>query len=439
MAEGKLTCYVAMGFGRKTDFETGRSLDLDKTYRLMIKPAVEAAGLECIRADEIVHSGLIDIARYDRLLESDVVIADLSTRNPNAIYELGIRHALCPRSTIVIAEDLFNAFPFDLNHVRVRRYQHRGEAIAADESMRFRHELEQAIKAALSTDTADSPVYHVLRLKPPQRLNDAASVRNATPPPGGTPQSETYGQFVAVVDEAINTGNFTDAKSLLKGWVQQRTSEGAHVDVPIIGRLAFVTYKSKEPNEAQALKDAREILTPLDPQTSNDTDILVIWTDVHSRLWQLTKDAADLDEALKTLKRIFDLRNDHRSGIEYAYLLNDRAAQARRISDAIADYVLARRARDQVLSICNTWIASNPPPSPEAPLTVLEHDAQPRYEMLATLAEAKVGLEQEDAQAALEAANAMVPDPSLETQTRIRIGQLREWLAASPLKHLRAS
>ena len=105
MAEGKLTCYVAMGFGRKTDFETGRSLDLDKTYRLMIKPAVEAAGLECIRADEIVHSGLIDIARYDRLLESDVVIADLSTRNPNAIYELGIRHALCPRSTIVIAED----------------------------------------------------------------------------------------------------------------------------------------------------------------------------------------------------------------------------------------------------------------------------------------------------------------------------------------------
>ena len=47
------TCFVVMGFGKKTDFETGRTLDLDKTYRNIIKPAVVAAGLECTRADEI--------------------------------------------------------------------------------------------------------------------------------------------------------------------------------------------------------------------------------------------------------------------------------------------------------------------------------------------------------------------------------------------------
>lgn len=73
------TCFVVMGFGKKTDFETGRVLDLDQSYKNLIKPAVEAAGLKCIRADEIVHSGLIDVPMYEQLLNADVVVADLST------------------------------------------------------------------------------------------------------------------------------------------------------------------------------------------------------------------------------------------------------------------------------------------------------------------------------------------------------------------------
>ena len=83
------SCFVVMGFGTKTDFPTGRTLDLDKTYRAIIKPAVEEAGLRCVRADEIVHSGSIDVAMYRELLESDLVVADISTCNPNALYELG--------------------------------------------------------------------------------------------------------------------------------------------------------------------------------------------------------------------------------------------------------------------------------------------------------------------------------------------------------------
>ena len=92
----KGTCFVVMGFGKKTDFQTGRVLDLNKSYQYMIKPAVEDAGLECVRADEIVHSGTIDVPMYHQLLTADVVIADLSTSNPNAFYELGVRHALRP-------------------------------------------------------------------------------------------------------------------------------------------------------------------------------------------------------------------------------------------------------------------------------------------------------------------------------------------------------
>jgi hypothetical protein len=78
----KGTCFVVMGFGKKTDFQTGRVLDLNKSYQYMIKPAAEDAGLECIRADEIVSAGLIDVPMYRQLLTADVVIADLSTSIP---------------------------------------------------------------------------------------------------------------------------------------------------------------------------------------------------------------------------------------------------------------------------------------------------------------------------------------------------------------------
>ena len=50
-------CFVVMGFGKKTDLATGRELDLDKSYKSIIKPAVLAAGFQCINlADGTEHN-----------------------------------------------------------------------------------------------------------------------------------------------------------------------------------------------------------------------------------------------------------------------------------------------------------------------------------------------------------------------------------------------
>src|SRR5215203_6846964 len=146
------SCFVVMGFGKKTDFETGRTLDLDKSYRNIIKPAVIDAGLVCTRADEISHSGVIDAPMYERLLTADVVVADLSTSNKNAFYELGVRHALRPHTTIVICEDGAKSFPFDVNHVLIRQYHHMGEGIDFDEVERFRSDLTKAINDILKQE-----------------------------------------------------------------------------------------------------------------------------------------------------------------------------------------------------------------------------------------------------------------------------------------------
>ena len=66
MTNGIKRCFVLMGFGQKVDYRTKRTLDLDKTYRI-IRAAIEEAGLECIRADDIVHSGVIDKPMYENL------------------------------------------------------------------------------------------------------------------------------------------------------------------------------------------------------------------------------------------------------------------------------------------------------------------------------------------------------------------------------------
>lgn len=83
----KPICFVIMGYGKKSDLEIGKTFDLDKTYINVIKPAAEAAGYQCVRGDEIIESRLIDKSMYTMLVYADLVIADISTYNPNAIYE----------------------------------------------------------------------------------------------------------------------------------------------------------------------------------------------------------------------------------------------------------------------------------------------------------------------------------------------------------------
>src|SRR6185369_15611404 len=80
--------------------------------------------------------------------------------------------ALRPYTTLVIAEDSIQVFPFDLSHVIVRKYHHLGEDIGYDEVMRFREVITTAIKTILATQTPqdDSPVSAFLKgLKPPAR------------------------------------------------------------------------------------------------------------------------------------------------------------------------------------------------------------------------------------------------------------------------------
>jgi hypothetical protein len=476
------TCFVVMGFGKKTDFETGRVLDLNASYQNLIKPAVEAAGLKCIRADEIVHSGLIDVPMYEQLLKADVVVADLSTSNRNAIYEVGVRHALRPYTTVIIAEDGIMKSPFfDLSHIVIRTYRHLGEDIGVNEMRRFTAELTAAIQEIQKREPKlrwDSPVYKFIeKLTPPSiAKEDAASAPPSSPPPDeppggpslagstkakpqpGGPTSGTtieggtaYSEMMRRVDEAQKKGKagWLKAKMLLEEMRELRKAQIAELpkerqtakaeEPYLLQRLALATYKSQYPNAEEALKEARDLLALLEPQTSNDTETLGMWGSVHKQLWQLTKDRSHLDEAVRAYERGFYIRNDYYNGINFAFLLNIRAANTDDPAEAIADFIQARRVRKEVIAICERWLAANlEPTGSEASEVALKKYLESKYWVLATLAEADVGLgENEKGQQRLDQAYAVASADWMKETTQRQLDELRPLLAVSPLEHLK--
>ena len=169
------TCFVIMGYGPKKDYESGRTLDLDKTFENLIKPVFDGLKIKCFRAKDIRHTGVIDIPMYEWIFKADIVIADLSTLNANALYELGIRHAMKPYTTIVISEDQCK-YPFDINHTVIEPYEHLGKDIGVSEAKRFKKELKTKIITILGSLKNDSPVYtYMPNLTPPQLIDTTES------------------------------------------------------------------------------------------------------------------------------------------------------------------------------------------------------------------------------------------------------------------------
>jgi tetratricopeptide (TPR) repeat protein len=160
---GHQLCFVDMPFGKKTDARTGIEIDFDQIYTQGIKPAVEAAGLECIRGDEERTGGIIHTAMFARLLLCEFVIADLTTANPNVFYELGVRHAAKPYTTIPIFATT-GGLPFDVNLVRAIPYDLENGQLTDAAAQRLQQSLQERIRRVLEGPVAeDSPLFQLFK------------------------------------------------------------------------------------------------------------------------------------------------------------------------------------------------------------------------------------------------------------------------------------
>lgn len=143
-------CFVMMPFVE----------DLEWVYRDFIKPVAEQFGLTVVRADDIYAPGAITEQIRVAIQQSRLCIADVTQKNPNVLYEVGMAHTL-GKPTLLLTRDVADV-PFDLRSLRLIVYE-------MPRIQKARLELERAIEHVLGED----------RLDEAQRLVEAGMYRAA--------------------------------------------------------------------------------------------------------------------------------------------------------------------------------------------------------------------------------------------------------------------
>ena len=91
-------CFVAMPYGSTED----ERREFSRIYRFLIRTAAEDLGLDCVRSDFEDRGGHILNNVIEDLADSDIVVADLTNLNWNVAYELGMRHVIHKRGSVLI-------------------------------------------------------------------------------------------------------------------------------------------------------------------------------------------------------------------------------------------------------------------------------------------------------------------------------------------------
>lgn len=130
-----LKCFVISPFGDP----------FDDYYAKIYKPAIEGANLEAERGDEVYGTGAIIDDIFNSIIDSVVVLCEVTGKNPNVNYELGITHAL-RKPAIIVTQDI-NDVPFDYRHLRVITYDQK--------KVDWSQQLEQAISKTILTVLTD--------------------------------------------------------------------------------------------------------------------------------------------------------------------------------------------------------------------------------------------------------------------------------------------
>lgn len=340
-------CFVIMGYGKKTDPALGKTFDLDVTYNNIIKPAVQKAGYTCVRGDEVLESGLIDKNMYALLIHAELVIADITTFNPNAIYELGIRHAAKPYSTIIMKEKDGN-IPFDINHNKIFTYSHMGEDIGYTETERCIKTLTSLITEIDNSKETDSPLFNQIRGVNPHVLPEEEYTQIIKE------LADKEKSIFALVEKAkmeMGKSNFKDAKIYWK-----KAAEKVDNDAYFIQQLALCTYKDSTQSKSVALTDALQIINKLAPENRNtiDPETLGITGAIYKRLWENEKETIEyLDRAIEYYKRGFTINQDYYTGENYALCLDLKGKITKDENEKVYLQYAARSTRIEIVKIIN--------------------------------------------------------------------------------------
>jgi hypothetical protein len=177
MASPSRTCFIVGPIGKRGSRERAHA---DALFNKIIKPAFASIrkSFHVVRADHISTPGMIDSQIITHLIEARLVIADLTTRNLNAFYELGVRHMV--QKPVIHIYKRGEKIPADVSLFRAVEISY-SSAVAIGKS---RADLAKAIKAtfipgfAVETPVTQSKGFQRLLNPPPP-----TEAKREPPPP----------------------------------------------------------------------------------------------------------------------------------------------------------------------------------------------------------------------------------------------------------------
>ncbi len=219
--------FIVRPFGKKPiskkDKATGKVaeeiiLDFDRVEDLLITPALQAVNLVGGTTGKIFEPGDIREDMFSLLLLADVVIADITIHNANVFYELGIRHALRDKKTILIKSPGFDDTPFDILGYKYVSYN-------KDDPAEALGVMIQTLRDTLLTNRNDSPVFYML----PKLVAQEPERFLAVPP--------DFAEEVALAGAGRQTGKLALLASEAEGFAWQ---------VPALRSIGEALFQLKE-------------------------------------------------------------------------------------------------------------------------------------------------------------------------------------------------
>jgi hypothetical protein len=151
------TVFMVMPFGNDV---------ANQVYINVVKPLCAELKFDVVRVDEITSTEIIYNDIMQGIKNSEIIIVDISGKNPNVMYELGIAHSLRQQTTVMITQDSVSESPFDIAHFRIIGYTNTIEGCKKlEESLRktietiqcnhkliSQHEFEYCLKLYTSLD-----------------------------------------------------------------------------------------------------------------------------------------------------------------------------------------------------------------------------------------------------------------------------------------------
>lgn len=149
-------CFVIMPIAECEGYEPNHFAHV---YNDIIRPAVAKTEYIATRADEVKETNLIHLDILKKLIDAPIAICDLSTRNPNVLFELGIRQAF--DKPVVLIQEKGTPKIFDIAPLRYLEYS---KEMRYHEVIETQEKLSAAIEATKSAETDNGNINSIVKL-----------------------------------------------------------------------------------------------------------------------------------------------------------------------------------------------------------------------------------------------------------------------------------